>query len=111
MLVGHPPRRCVNFTSRRPVAAIKAKRLKVYCFFRQAGMGASRVARLERFRQAREMLGQAGVGFAPTPSPGHIGGLTPFFSTMARGAVMLPSGFIGARMKMAAPGFSRSSVS
>src|SRR5258708_33280024 len=45
------------------------------------------------------------------PFLGHIGGFTPFFSTMARGAVTLPSGFSGARMETAAPGFQRSSLS
>src|SRR5262249_29665118 len=37
----------------------------------------------------------------------HIGGLAPSFSAVTRPAVRLPSGFLCATIKMAAPGFSR----
>jgi hypothetical protein len=39
--------------------------------------------------------------------PDHMGGLTPFFSRVARVAETDPSGFLWPKMKMAAPGFTR----
>jgi hypothetical protein len=37
----------------------------------------------------------------------YIGGLTPSFSAVTRGAVKVPSGFFSAIKKIAAPGFNR----
>src|SRR6185437_15198187 len=107
MLVGHPPVNCATSKSRRNHWPIKRERQYFSCEFSAPPMrdgGSIQPCCVDYFGSICDSLPRSG-GRAAFPAAaaerrpdrrslrsGHIGGLTPFFSTMARAAVRLPSG-------------------